>query len=98
MLQARISSDITKSTQFIEELNLRREAVSDSENSFVNITSKSIEGVYQVLGANSENSEQGYLGILTLKYDENRIHATWLIEGEDTQTGFGLLLNQCIEC
>lgn len=96
LLQARISSDSKKEKQFIEELNLRRETVSDSLDLFLMLTPESIEGVYQVIGANSENAEQGYLGVLTLKYDDSKIFATWLIEGEDTQTGFGLLLNNIL--
>jgi hypothetical protein len=96
LLQTRISYDSKNTNQFITELNLRREAVSEAPEKFTVDFQESIEGVYQVLGANSENEEDGYFGILTLKYDENRIFATWLIEGEDTQTGFGLLSNNIL--
>jgi hypothetical protein len=95
-LKSRIGLDSKKEKPFIEELNLRREAVSDSLDLFLTLTPEAIEGVYQVVGANSENDVQGYFGILTLKYDDNRIFATWLIEGEDTQRGFGLLLNNIL--
>lgn len=96
LLQARISSDTVKAKQFIEELNLRREVVETSNVLFPSVNSKSIEGTYQVIGANSENEEQGYLGVLTLVEEDNRIFATWLIEGQDTQSGFGLLLNNVL--
>tara|TARA_B100000809_G_scaffold266664_1_gene330579 strand:- start:4751 stop:5266 length:516 start_codon:yes stop_codon:yes gene_type:complete len=96
LLQARISSDTENSTQFMEELNLRRETISNTHELLSAVTNKSIEGTYQIIGANSENAEQGYFGILTLKYDDNKIFATWLIEGEDTQTGFGLFVNKIL--
>ena len=90
-LQARIGAETCDKNQFIEELNLRREALTDAVDSSEKVTSESLEGVYQVVGANSENSEQGYFGMLSLSYDDNKIHATWMIEGQDVQTGFGLL-------
>lgn len=96
LLQARISSDSVTSKQFIEELNLRREAVSNIKTLFPSVTFTSIEGVYQVIGANSENAVQGYSGILTLTHDDNRIFASWLLEGTDVQTGFGVLLNNVL--
>lgn len=92
-LQARILSTTADATQFIEELNLRRETLSNSKPLTEKLTTEAIEGVYQVVGANAQNDEQGYLGMLTLKYDDNKIFADWLIEGEDVQTGFGILLD-----
>ena len=96
LLQARISFDVEKSKQFTEELNLRREEVSISEVFFPSVNYKSIQGTYQVIGANSENEEHGYFGVLTLLEEDNRMYATWLVEGQDTQTGFGLLLNNVL--
>lgn len=95
-LQARIGALKENSEQFVEELNLRREAVSETIELNSELSNNNVEGVYQIIGANSENAEHGYFGVLTLKYDENRIFAIWLIEGEETQTGFGLLTNNVL--
>lgn len=94
LLNSRISSSI--SNQFSEELELRRALVANSDVLYPSVDTNSIQGAYQIIGANSENSEQGYFGVLTLVEADNRIYATWLIEGEDTQTGFGLLLNNIL--
>lgn len=96
LLQARVVSNKAKSKQFIEELNLRRELISEINQNQLMLSNRSIEGVYQVVGANSEHAEQGYFGVLTLKYEDHRIFATWLIEGEDEQTGFGLFINNVL--
>jgi len=96
LLQARVTLDTENSEQFIEELNLRRETVSKIKTPFFVQSNAAIEGVYQVVGANSENAEQGYVGMLRLIYEDNRIFASWLIEGEDIQTGFGLLIGNML--
>lgn len=96
LVQARTALDAKKSKQFVEELNLRREIVENSKELTSELSVQDVEGVYQIIGANSENAAQGYFGILTLKYEDQKYFATWLIEGEDIQTGFGLLLNNIL--
>ena len=95
-LRSRITKDNIDNRQFEEELELRRTCIETSEMLFPSVTNESIQGVYQIVGANSENAEQGYFGTLTLKFSDNKIHATWLIEGEDIQSGYGILFNNIL--
>lgn len=96
LLRARITKIAKSDRQFEDELELRRTCIDTSEVLFPSVTNTSIEGVYQIIGANSDSAEQGYFGTLSLKFSENKIHATWLIEGEDTQSGYGILLNNIL--
>ena len=91
ILQDRILDKDANTTQFSEEINKRREVIAEAKNLFPQVHSRAIVGNYQIIGANSKTAEKGYIGLLSLKYEENRIFATWLIEGADVQTGFGLL-------
>lgn len=91
ILKNRIAGNDTTANQYLDELNLRREMVAATSTVFPKVTHQSIQGVYQVVGANALNAERGYIGFLTLYVADNRIFASWLIEGEDVQTGFGFL-------
>lgn len=54
------------------------------------MTSKDLEGSYQIIGKNQLNTNQNYKGTLTLRLDPNgRIHAQWLINDEQVQYGVG---------
>jgi hypothetical protein len=97
ILQDRIARDKTEDTSsYIEELNIRRELVSNQKDLYPPVSIKSIVGHYHLIGANSSNTDVGYMGILTLVEYENRIEATYQLEGSDVQTGFGLLLNNIL--
>lgn len=96
LLKARIDGLKENSGQFVEELNLRREAVSEAIEFKSELSIQDIEGAYQIIGANSENAEQGYTGMLTLRLDDNKVYANWLIEGEDMQTGFGMYIDKVL--
>lgn len=97
ILQDRISRNTSDAQSLYEdELNIRRELVSNSEELFSNISMESVVGHYHIVGANSSNTNVGYVGILSLVKFENRIQATWQLEGSDIQTGFGLVLNNVL--
>ena len=91
ILQDRILHNSKDANSFTKELNKRRAMIGEVKNLFPKVHPRAIAGSYQIIGANSETAEKGYVGVLSLKYEENRIFATWLIEGADVQTGFGLL-------
>ena len=97
ILQDRINRSKSETTSlYVEELNIRRELVSNTKELDLGLSASEIVGHYHVIGANSSNSNAGYMGILSLVEFENRIQATWQMEGNDTQTGFGLLLNNTL--
>lgn len=97
ILQDRITRGKAEdTTPYIEELNIRRELISNQNDLYPSVSIKSIVGHYHLIGANSLNTNVGYMGILTLVEFENRIEATYQLEGADLQTGFGLLLNNIL--
>lgn len=97
ILKDRISRATKEETKsYSDELNIRRELIKNSTSLFPDVTEEMVVGHYQIVGANSSNTNVGYNGILTLVKFENRIQATWQLEGSDIQTGFGLLMNNIL--
>ncbi len=61
------------------------------------ITAKDLEGNYQIQGKNQEDTLNQYQGSLELAVDQNnRIHAKWLIDGSQIQTGYGFFKNNIL--
>ena len=96
ILRNRISKKDKNSTQFLEEINLRRALVTETDKLFPQLKPNAIVGHYQVVGTNGANTIEGYSGVLTIVYSENKFQATWILEGADVQTGFGLLFNNTL--
>jgi hypothetical protein len=53
------------------------------------MTLKDLEGIYNIIGKNQEDTDEGYNGTLTLSLNEQgRVLAKWLINGEQIRFGF----------
>ena len=53
-------------------------------------------GVYNIAGGNPDSNESYYTGLLNIDLVSNQIEASWLIEGEQQQTGYGFVFNNTL--
>ena len=53
-------------------------------------------GVYNIAGGNPDSNESYYTGLLNIDLVNNQIEASWLIEGEQQQTGYGFVFNNTL--
>lgn len=53
-------------------------------------------GVYEIVGGNPDIKESYYSGLLNIDLISNQIEASWLIEGEQHQTGYGFVFNNTL--
>ena len=80
-----------------EELKKRLHLSEYAEyNADYSINMVNICGVYEVVGGNPDMSDSFYTGLLTIDLVSNQIEATWLIEGEQHQTGYGFVFNNTL--
>ena len=93
ILEKRISFDKKEAISLEEELMERK-------NKFANLTQQQLEkpitragivGNYHIVGKNSMEDTNGYVGLLSLAIEENQIRATWLMEETDVHRGYGFL-------
>ncbi len=98
VLTTRIESKKEKSEDLLAELEARKKSFEKIKeaSSGPQITKESISGVYHILGKNSSEEFQGYIGDMSITYQENQIRATWLIEGKVTHYGYGFIHNNML--
>ena len=93
ILEKRISLDKKEAISLEEELMERK-------NKFANLTKQQLEkpitragivGNYHIVGKNSMQDTNGYVGLLSLDLEDNQIRATWLMEETDVHRGYGFL-------
>ena len=53
-------------------------------------------GMYNIVGGNPDSQESYYTGLLHIDLISNQIEASWLIEGEQHQTGYGFVFNNTL--
>ncbi|MDB4297755.1 hypothetical protein N9901_03290 [Flavobacteriaceae bacterium] len=53
-------------------------------------------GTYNVCGGNPDLEDSYYTGVLSIDLISNQIVATWLIEGEHKQLGYGFVFNNTL--
>lgn len=53
-------------------------------------------GVYEIAGGNPDMIDSYYTGLLNVDLVNNQIEASWLIEGEQHQTGYGFVFNNTL--
>jgi len=53
-------------------------------------------GVYEVAGGNPDIKDSYYTGLLNIDLVNNQIEASWLIEGEQHQVGYGFVFNNTL--
>lgn len=67
------------------------------EQNMVNITIDQLPGSYHVIGYNQNEKQSKYFGYLYLTKTGNcRVHAEWVIAGEQTQVGTGFYNNNIL--
>ncbi|WP_297814921.1 hypothetical protein [uncultured Polaribacter sp.] len=98
ILKQRIRENKFNAVDFEEELLVREELYRTTQHNKLGpeITRKTIEGEYLVVGCNSTDAVSGYIGVLTLSREEHQIRASWLIEGYKEQNGYGLLFGNIL--
>jgi len=80
-----------------EELLNRKILLENAEyNSEFQINLINVCGVYQVVGGNPDLKDNYYTGLLTIDLNNNQIEASWLIEGDQHQTGYGFVFNNTL--
>ncbi len=80
-----------------EELIKRGELVEFSEaHPDFRINMINVCGVYEVAGGNPDFEDSYYTGLLHIDLISNQIEASWLIEGEQHQTGYGFVFNNTL--
>lgn len=80
-----------------EELLNRTLLLENAEyNSDFRINMINVCGVYQIVGGNPDLKDNYYTGLLTIDLHNNQIEATWLIEGEQHQKGYGFVFNNTL--
>jgi len=61
------------------------------------MNSKTLQGIYQIIGYNQDKEESGYTGYLQLTVTGmHRVTAIWTISGVQTQTGKGFFKNDIL--
>ena len=65
-------------------------------NADFTINMVNICGVYEIAGGNPDIKESYYTGLLNIDLVSNQIEASWLIEGEQHQTGYGFVFNNTL--
>lgn len=82
-----------------EAVPLEKELM-ERKNKFANLTQQQLDkpitragivGNYHIVGKNSIEDTNGYVGLLSLDLEENQIRATWLVEKTDLHYGYGFL-------
>ncbi|WP_157359360.1 hypothetical protein [Wenyingzhuangia fucanilytica] len=53
-------------------------------------------GIYNIAGGNPDSKDSYYTGLLHIDLINNQIEASWLIEGEHHQTGYGFVFNNTL--
>ncbi|NIJ46454.1 hypothetical protein FHR24_002941 [Wenyingzhuangia heitensis] len=80
-----------------KELLKRYHLLEHSEkNPDFNINMINVCGVYEIVGGNPEIKDSYYTGLLHIDLMSNQIEASWLIEGEQHQTGYGFVFNNTL--
>lgn len=80
-----------------EELLKRLQLLEFSEyNPDFCINMVNVCGIYNIVGGNPDSSESYYTGLLHIDLISNQIEASWLIEGEQHQTGYGFVFNNTL--
>jgi hypothetical protein len=82
----------------LEEELIKREFLVDNaeEQKDYFINTVNVCGTYNIVGGNPDQDEGYYSGILSLDLENNQIFATWLIEGNQKQTGYGFIFNNTL--
>lgn len=98
ILKQRMKENKFNAIDFERELHLRESLYEKVKESDLGpeVSKKSVEGEYLIIGSNTIESASGYVGTLTLTREENQIKATWLIEGYKEQIGYGLLFGNVL--
>ncbi|WP_010133894.1 hypothetical protein [Ochrovirga pacifica] len=79
------------------ELHKRKELYQYAEpNPDFNLSMVNVCGVYEVVGGNPDVKDSFYTGLLHIDLISNQIEAHWLIEGSQTQTGYGFVFNDTL--
>ncbi len=79
------------------ELEKRLEIYENAElNSDFVINMVNVCGVYEIVGGNPDIEDSYYTGLLHIDLISNQIEASWLIEGEQHQTGYGFVFNDTL--
>lgn len=80
-----------------EELLKRLELFEYAEqNPDFDLSMVNVCGVYQITGGNPDVKNSYYTGLLNIDLINNQIEANWLIEGSQTQTGYGFVFNNTL--
>lgn len=88
---------LKKRKELKEELIKRTFLYDNSEyNPSFSIDLVNVCGIYEVAGGNPDAKESYYTGILTIDLIDNQINATWTIEDNQEQTGYGFIFNDTL--
>lgn len=80
-----------------KELQRRLRLLELSEyNPEFSINMVNVCGIYNITGGNPDGKESYYTGLLHIDLVSNQIEVSWLIEGEQHQTGYGFVFNNTL--
>lgn len=82
-----------KEKELSKRLNLSKYAEFNSDFA---INMVNVCGVYEIAGGNPDFEESYYTGLLNIDLINNQIEASWLIEAEQHQTGYGFVFNNTL--
>ncbi|MDO6737514.1 hypothetical protein [Wenyingzhuangia sp. 2_MG-2023] len=82
-----------KKKELVKRLELLEYA---EQNPDFTINMVNICGLYEIVGGNPDLKKSYYTGTLKIDLISNQIEVSWLIEGEQEQTGYGFVFNNIL--
>ncbi|MGY5351374.1 hypothetical protein ACXGQW_02170 [Wenyingzhuangia sp. IMCC45533] len=82
-----------KKQELLKRLDLYENA---SQHQEFSVNMVNVCGVYEIVGGNPDIKDSYYVGLLNIDLISNQIEASWLIEGDQHQTGYGFVFNDTL--